>query len=84
MAINVHDPTELTLVGTPISTRGDFPVSVAVSPRTGQVCVLNGGTLDPKSVNGVKYEFKTTYLQKLNIDFCSKCIAATDKTNIKV
>lgn len=66
------DPTVLRLVGKPVSTGGDFPVSVAVSPRTGQVCVLNGGTLDPKSVNGVKYEFKTVYLKNLNIDLYLK------------
>lgn len=48
-SINVHRPTQLTLIGEPISSGGEFPISVAVSPRTGQVCVANAG-----SVNGVK------------------------------
>lgn len=52
-SINVLSPTEITMIGKPVNTGGDFPVSVAVFPRTGQVCVLNAGTVDPTSVNGV-------------------------------
>lgn len=47
--IDRNDPTHLEMVGTPVSSGGEFPISVAVSTRTGQVCVLNGGR-----INGVK------------------------------
>ncbi|KIJ35952.1 hypothetical protein M422DRAFT_782374 [Sphaerobolus stellatus SS14] len=46
--IDPCNPTNLSIVGKPVNSGGDFPVSVAVSKRTKQVCVLNTGT-----VNGV-------------------------------
>lgn len=45
-AINPQNPAELTLVGEPVSSGGEFPISLAVSPRTGNVCVLNGGQIN--------------------------------------
>ncbi|KIJ48029.1 hypothetical protein M422DRAFT_777926, partial [Sphaerobolus stellatus SS14] len=47
-AINPKDPTQLQLIGKPVNTGGEFPTSVAVSKKTGLICVLNGG-----KVNGV-------------------------------
>ncbi|KAF8520248.1 hypothetical protein BU17DRAFT_65590 [Hysterangium stoloniferum] len=47
-SIDPEDPTNLQMVGQPVSTGGEFPVSVAISEQSGQVCVLNGG-----KVNGV-------------------------------
>lgn len=47
-SINPLRPTELCLIGEPVNSGGEFPVSVAVSPKTGQVCVLNAG-----AINGV-------------------------------
>lgn len=39
----------LKMIGKPINTGGEFPVSVDASPKTGDVCVLNGG-----KVNGLQ------------------------------
>jgi len=47
-SINPNNPTELTIVGPPVNSGGEFPISVAHSAQTGQLCVLNGG-----HVNGV-------------------------------
>jgi len=46
--INPVNPLDIRMVGKPVSSGGEFPVSLAVSPSTGDVCVLNGG-----KVNGV-------------------------------
>ncbi|KAG8924889.1 hypothetical protein FRC00_004573 [Tulasnella sp. 408] len=42
--INPENPSDLTMIGQPIKSGGEFPVSVAVS-EWGQVCVLNGGAV---------------------------------------
>jgi len=47
--INPADPLDLKMIGKPVSSGGEFPVSVDISPKTGDVCVLNGG-----KVNGLK------------------------------
>ncbi|MCJ1401263.1 hypothetical protein MMC11_004475 [Xylographa trunciseda] len=47
-SINVDDPTDLSLVGRPASTLGDFPMSIAYSSALKIVCALNGG-----ATNGV-------------------------------
>ncbi|KAI9144598.1 hypothetical protein BKA69DRAFT_1122426 [Paraphysoderma sedebokerense] len=44
--IDPNDPTKLTLVGNPVSTMGEFPVSVAYSDGLKIACVLNGGAAD--------------------------------------
>ncbi|KAG0650312.1 hypothetical protein D0Z07_3218 [Hyphodiscus hymeniophilus] len=41
--ISVHDPTHLTIVGKPVSTLGEFPLSVAVSASLSMACVANSG-----------------------------------------
>ncbi|KIJ33638.1 hypothetical protein M422DRAFT_778516 [Sphaerobolus stellatus SS14] len=46
--INKSDATKLTPIGKPVNSGGEFPVSVAVSQKTGLVCALNAG-----AVNGV-------------------------------
>jgi len=43
-AINPSNPAQLKMVGQPVGSGGDFPMSLTVSSQTGQVCVLNGGT----------------------------------------
>ena len=40
-----QDPTQLTLLGSPVSTNGEFPVSIAVSPKRNVVCVANTGAV---------------------------------------
>ncbi|QRV73967.1 lactonase, 7-bladed beta-propeller [Ceratobasidium sp. AG-Ba] len=47
--INHWNPSQIRMVGKPVYSGGDFPVSVAFSDKTGEVCVLNGGR-----VNGVQ------------------------------
>ncbi|PPQ69337.1 hypothetical protein CVT26_002569 [Gymnopilus dilepis] len=47
-SINPEDPTELTLIGRPAPSSGEFPVSVAINSKGTSACVLNGG-----KVNGV-------------------------------
>ncbi|PNW81899.1 hypothetical protein CHLRE_06g265300v5 [Chlamydomonas reinhardtii] len=44
--ISDSDPTTLMLVGTPVDTLGDFPVSVTYSAKCKTACVLNGGKRD--------------------------------------
>ncbi|KAH8812779.1 hypothetical protein F5884DRAFT_856075 [Xylogone sp. PMI_703] len=41
--INPQDPQHPRLVGKPVNTLGDFPVSVDYSPKLNTACVLNGG-----------------------------------------
>jgi hypothetical protein len=41
--INPTDPTQLTMIGTPTNTLGEFPVAVAFSQKHGTACVLNSG-----------------------------------------
>jgi len=41
--IDMTNPDILTMVGAPIGSEGEFPMSLAVSEVTGSVCVLNGG-----------------------------------------
>ena len=59
-SINPSEPAKLKMVGQPVSTGGEFPVSITISKQTGQVCVLNGGT-----VNGVKFVTNISLLTKL-------------------
>ncbi|KDR69366.1 hypothetical protein GALMADRAFT_77472, partial [Galerina marginata CBS 339.88] len=47
-SINPANPSKLTMVGSPVSSEGEFPMSVAINAKATMVCVLNGGT-----VNGV-------------------------------
>ncbi|KAH8103010.1 hypothetical protein BXZ70DRAFT_766405 [Cristinia sonorae] len=47
-SIDSKDPTKLKQVGTPVSSEGEFPISVAINKKATQVCVLNAGL-----VNGV-------------------------------
>lgn len=56
-SINPRDPTELTLLGEPVSTNGEFPVSVAVSGRNKLVCVANTGAVS--GVSCTTYDSKT-------------------------
>jgi hypothetical protein len=43
MAISESDPTQLMMVGEPMSTMGDFPATVAVSSALKMVCAANTG-----------------------------------------
>ncbi|KAF4628105.1 hypothetical protein G7Y89_g10047 [Cudoniella acicularis] len=42
-SISSSDPTKLTMVGNPVSSMGDFPMSVTISAKLGQACVANSG-----------------------------------------
>lgn len=44
-SINPNDPTDLKLLGKPVSTTGEFPVSLAVSAKNRIVCVANSGAV---------------------------------------
>ncbi|KAF8638326.1 hypothetical protein AX17_002346 [Amanita inopinata Kibby_2008] len=46
--IDPREPTELELLGKPVSSSGDFPVSVTMNRAGDMACVLNGG-----KVNGI-------------------------------
>ncbi|CAF9915808.1 MAG: hypothetical protein HETSPECPRED_002588 [Heterodermia speciosa] len=43
MTIAPDDPTKLTMVGRPVDTLGEFPVSVALSGKNSLACVANTG-----------------------------------------
>ncbi|KAK2464495.1 hypothetical protein APHAL10511_003474 [Amanita phalloides] len=45
-AIDPAVPTNLKMVGQPVSSGGDFPISIAVNSQGSMVCALNGGTKD--------------------------------------
>ena len=45
LRISWEDPTKLTLLGSPASTTGDFPVTIAVSSSLGMACVGHSGVL---------------------------------------
>ncbi|KAF8638314.1 hypothetical protein AX17_002334 [Amanita inopinata Kibby_2008] len=47
--IDPADPTRLDMVGKPVPSGGDFPISVAFNNAEDTLCVLNGG-----AVNGVR------------------------------
>ena len=44
MAIAADDPCELTMVGQPQNTMGEFPVTAAISLKNNMACVANSGT----------------------------------------
>ena len=48
--IDPDNPAQLTMVGSPVSSGGKFPLSIAINVQGTVVCVLNGGM-----INGVKY-----------------------------
>lgn len=47
-SINSQDPTSIKQIGEPVSSEGEFPVSLTINKKGDQVCVLNAG-----QVNGV-------------------------------
>ena len=48
-SINSQNPVEIEQIGQPVSSEGEFPMSLAFNKDGTQACVLNGG-----QVNGVK------------------------------
>ena len=48
--IDLENPAKLTMVGSPVSSGGEFPVSIAINDQGTMACALNAGR-----VNGVKY-----------------------------
>lgn len=50
--INTQTPENLTMIGEPVNSGGEFPISLAFNKSGKQVCVLNGG-----AVNGIKCVF---------------------------
>ncbi|KIJ39371.1 hypothetical protein M422DRAFT_68867 [Sphaerobolus stellatus SS14] len=44
--LDASDPTKLHLIGQPTNSGGEFPVSVTISSKTGQVCILIGGKVN--------------------------------------
>lgn len=47
-SINPSSPTDISMIGSPVGSGGEFPVSVAINSVGDTVCALNGG-----EVNGV-------------------------------
>lgn len=47
--INPNDPSDVRMIGRPVGSGGEFPMSVAINSAGNTVCALNGG-----EVNGVK------------------------------
>lgn len=48
-SINEQNPVDISVIGQPQSTEGEFPISVAFNKDGSKACVLNGG-----QVNNVK------------------------------
>jgi len=47
-SMDPQDPAQLTMIGQPVSSGGEFPMSLAFNKEGNKLCVLNGG-----KVNGV-------------------------------
>jgi len=47
-SVNAADPAQLKKIGEPVSSEGEFPMSLAINAAGTQVCALNGG-----ATNGV-------------------------------
>lgn len=47
-SINPSNPTDISMIGSPVGSGGEFPVSVTINSAGDTVCALNGG-----EVNGV-------------------------------
>ncbi|KDR76702.1 hypothetical protein GALMADRAFT_96413 [Galerina marginata CBS 339.88] len=45
-SINPSNPSKLTMVGTPTSSEGEFPIAVAINEKATMVCVINGGKVN--------------------------------------
>lgn len=56
LKISDENPCKLSLVGTPQSTSGEFPVSVTYSSVLKTACVANGGAIDGVSCYSVSRE----------------------------
>lgn len=56
-SINPNDPTNVQMIGKPVGSGGEFPLSVAINNAGNTVCALNGG-----AVNGVGYFMSPTIL----------------------
>ncbi|ETW83046.1 hypothetical protein HETIRDRAFT_315222, partial [Heterobasidion irregulare TC 32-1] len=54
--INPTNPSQITQIGTPVSSEGEFPVSLAINKDGNQVCALNGGAVN--TVNCYKVDQK--------------------------
>ena len=48
-SINPSNPTDISMIGSPVGSGGEFPVSVTINSAGDTVCALNGG-----EVNGVR------------------------------
>jgi hypothetical protein len=46
--IDPKDPTNLEMIGKPVGSGGEFPVSLAINKAGNSVCTVNGG-----AINGV-------------------------------
>ena len=55
-SIDPRKPTNIQPLGDPISSEGEFPISVAFNSAGTTLCALNGG-----SVNGVKCVRPSSY-----------------------
>lgn len=55
--ISPENPSELTLIGKPQSSGGEFPVSVTYSSALSTACVLNGGAVDGVSCYSVDTKY---------------------------
>lgn len=60
-SINPKLPTDITPIGDPVSSEGEFPMSLSFNSNGTRLCVLNGGAVaSVKSVaSNVRYEFPT-------------------------
>ncbi|KAH7106008.1 hypothetical protein BKA62DRAFT_766463 [Auriculariales sp. MPI-PUGE-AT-0066] len=55
--VKPEDPTQLKQVGKPVSSQGDFPISIGVNQNTNDIYVLNGGAKN--GVAGFKFDGNT-------------------------
>jgi len=74
-SINQNEPAKLKMVGQPVSTGGEFPVSVTISKQSGNVCVLNGG-----KVNGINCFKQDPKLGLIQLDDAQRSLGLNQTT----
>ncbi|KAI4102193.1 MAG: hypothetical protein LQ339_004717 [Xanthoria mediterranea] len=69
MSIDTRDPTKLTMVGQPVDTMGEFPVTAAISRKNKIACVGNAGARAGIACFSIHYRKGLIPLAKSQISF---------------
>jgi hypothetical protein len=76
-SVNPNSPSDLSLLGAPIGSGGEFPVSLVFSANGASLCALNGG-----QVNSVRSVMPFFMVQICTHIFSYSCFAVNRKTGL--